>query len=239
MKTHHTIPTILLATAAMLNGCASSLAVDAAAGNRIAMPDPVAAMALLASADDLDDAPLVVLPPAPKWPRTLQPNGSNYVMVQFVPYVGQFGVLADYDRADTGQGMSISAGRRIPLAGGTALGIEIDYETSDHFSPSSGVDAAATRLAVAARLSMKMDTKVIPFALAGGGIYALDYEVLDPRYDLSGLGIVLGGGTDFVPTPALTLRVELVAHIWAAAEESGSGGTATTLCLGFGVGSSF
>jgi hypothetical protein len=187
-----------------------------------------------------EDLPVLELPALEKIPRTMWVGGALYAMVQFSPYVGQLGVLEKYKRADTGAGVGIVAGYRIPVKSTTALGIEFVMDQSAHTSEASDVGATATRILGEARLSMSMDRKLSPFALAGVGIYTLAFDEIDSRYDLSGPGLVIGGGIDFSPKKSFSLRAELDAHFWVAEEEaSGGGGLATTLSLVLGAGMNF
>jgi len=231
--------TIAPLAALLLAGCSGARYVDVAPGVTSTAPGQLRPLTVLASADGLDDVPLLDLPPLPKWPRTLRSGGAAYAMLDLAPYVGQLGVLSQYERADAGVGVGVTAGYRTPLAGAKTLGFEFIFETSNHYNAAAGVDATATRLLGAARLNMKMDTKLTPFALVGGGLYQLQYAQLDPRFDLSGLGLLFGGGVDFTPNPKFTLRAELGAHVWAAAEESGDGGVAGTIAINLGAGVSF
>jgi opacity protein-like surface antigen len=194
---------------------------------------------VLASADGIDDAPVLALPPLEKWPRTMWQGGAVYAAVQLAPYVGQFGVIAERDRADTGNGVGIVAGYRSPLTGSASLGFEIIVEQSSHRNDAAATDATATRALAGVRFSTKMDEKLNPFVMAGGGIYSLAFDGLDTKYHLSGLGFAIGGGVEYAPNPTFTLRAEIDAHVWAAAEESGHGGVAETLTFGLGAGVSF
>lgn len=194
----------------------------------------------LAAVTDVE-VEIVDLPVLSSWPRSLRAEGPTYALFQFSPYVGQFGVLKDYSRADSGVGIGFVGGYRKPLSGAKALAIEVSYGWSFHTNESSEVDATATRLIGAARLNMRMDQKLTPFAVAGGGIYKLEFDGLDEKFNLSGLGVMFGGGVDYAPKTSFSVRAELGLHIWDAAEESasGGGGSATTLMLGIGAALSF
>jgi hypothetical protein len=91
----------------------------------------------------------------------------------------------------------------------------------------------------AARLNLAMNRKLNPFVVAGGGSYMLDFAEINPRFDLTGPGFMLGGGVDYVPQPAFSVRAELCVHVWEAYEESGDGGVAETLALALGAALSF
>ncbi|MHC4501970.1 MAG: outer membrane beta-barrel protein [Planctomycetota bacterium] len=183
---------------------------------------------------------IVDLPDLSSWPRSLRAEGPTYALFQFSPYVGQFGVLKDYNRADSGVGIGFVGGYRKPLSGAKALAFEVSYGLSFHTNESSEVDAKATRFIGAARLNMRMDQKLTPFAVAGGGIYKLEFDGLDEKFNLSGMGVMFGGGVDYAPKTSFSVRAELGLHIWDAEEEaSGGGGSATTLMLGIGAALSF
>jgi opacity protein-like surface antigen len=187
-----------------------------------------------------DIEPVVIeLPSLGPSPRYLRSSGPFYAQFQLSPYVGQFGILADAERADSGVGYGAVFGYRIPVAGANALGIEFIYESSRHHNDASDVDARATRAVAGMRMSFRMDERVVPFGVAGVGSYKLEFDGLDPTFNLSGLGVMLGGGLNFAPSSRFSLRTELALHIWDAAQESGAGGTAETLTLGLGAALSF
>jgi opacity protein-like surface antigen len=203
-------------------------------------PDTARVSMALAAADRDEDAPVLQLPPLERWPRTMWLGGAAYALVQLNPYVAQLGVLSQYERADSGLGFGVLAGYRLPMSNAKALGFELAYERSGHTNEDAGVDATATRLVAAARLNMRMDEKLTPFAVAGAGIYKLEFDGIDPRYNLSGLGLMIGGGVDYSPKSSFSLRAELGIHIWAAEEEgTAHGGTAETLAIGLGASVSF
>ena len=209
-----------------------------------AVPYELAALThSLASADGSGDEiePVIAdLPDLEKWPRYLRAEGPLYGLVQFSPYVGQFGTPADAKRADSGMGYGLTVGYRVPFSGASALGFEFIYESSGHRNEASDVDARATRIVAGARLSLKMDEKIVPFAVAGLGSYSLKFDGLDSEYDLSGLGVMIGGGINVSPSPRFSFRSELALHLWDAAEEgSGHGGMAETLALALGAAFSF
>ena len=182
---------------------------------------------------------IVDLPPLANWPRYLRSEGPIYGLVQFSPYVGQYGVPADAGRADAGMGYGAVLGYRVPFSGTNALGFEIMYETSSHYNEASGVDAGATRIVAGLRANFKMDERTVPFAVAGVGMYSLEFDGLDPKFNLSGLGIMLGGGLNVSPSPRFSFRAEVARHLGDAAEESGNGGLAETLAVAFGTAFSF
>jgi opacity protein-like surface antigen len=194
----------------------------------------------LPAADYEEDAPVLRLPPLERWPRTMWLGGAAYALVQLNPYVAQLGVLSEYERADSGLGFGVVAGYRVPMSNAKALGFELAYERSGHTNEDAAVDATATRLVVAARLNLKMDEKFTPFAVAGAGIYKLEFDGMDPKFNLSGPGVMIGGGVDYSPKSNFSFRAELGMHIWAAEEEgTGHGGTAETLAIGLGASVSF
>ncbi len=204
-------------------------------------PGGLSVSSALAGASEVE-AKFVDLPPVSGWPRPLRAKGPVYALVEFHPYVGQLGVLSETRRADAGTGFGIVAGYRLPMANAKTLGFELNYEWSDHTNEAAGggVDATAKRVVAAARLNMRMDEKLTPFAVAGAGIYKLEFDGMDPTYNLSGLGVMMGGGVDYSPSPSFSIRAELGLHIWAAGEEaSDHGGTAETLTLGLGAAVSF
>ena len=180
------------------------------------------------------------LPPLKSWPRYLRSEGPLYALFQLSPLVAQLGIVKDAKRADSGTGIGLVFGYRKPLGGANSLGFEFIYETSQHHNESSDVPATATRLLGGVRWSFRMDERLVPFALAGGGLYELTFDGLDPKFGLSGLGFMIGGGVDFSPSARFALRAELALHIWDAAEKgSGAGGMAETLTLGLGAAVSF
>jgi len=201
---------------------------------------PSALAAVTAGETDVE-VEIVDLPGLSSWPRSLRAKGPTYALFQFSPYVGQFGVLKDYSRADSGVGIGFVGGYRKPLSGAKALAFEVSYGLSFHTNESSDVDAKATRFIGAARPNMRMDQKLTPFAVAGGGIYKLEFDGLDEKFNLSGLGVMFGGGVDYAPKTSFSVRAELGLHIWDAEEKgaSGGGGSATTLMLGIGAALSF
>ena len=203
-------------------------------------PDTARISMALPAADHEEDEPVLRLPPLERWPRTMWLGGAAYALVQLNPYVAQLGVLSDYERADSGLGFGVVAGYRLPMSNAKALGFEFVYERSGHTNEDAAVDATATRLVAATRLSLKMDEKFTPFAVAGAGIYKLEFDGMDPNFNLSGLGVMIGGGVDYSPKSSFSLRAELGMHIWAAEEEgSGHGGTAETFAIGLGASMSF
>jgi opacity protein-like surface antigen len=193
---------------------------------------------LLAGATEIQPV-IVDLPPLAKWPRYLRSSGPLYGLVQLSPYVGQFGAPADAGRADAGMGFGAVFGYRVPLSGAKTLGFELMYEASSHNNEASGVDANATRIVAGLRANFKMDERTVPFVVAGVGQYSLEFEGLDPKFNLSGLGVMFGGGVNISPSPRFSFRAEVALHLWDAAEESGNGGLAGTLAVMLGTAFSF
>ena len=236
-------------TALLLSGCSGMALVEPesprAARRPTAtasafLPDAARVSMALPAADHEEDAPVLRLPPLERWPRTMWLGGAAYALVQLNPSVAQLGVLSEYERADSGLGFGVVAGYRFPMSNAKALGFEVAYERSGHTNQDADVDAIATRFVAAARLNLKMDEKFTPFAAVGAGIYKLEFDGIDPKFNLSGRGVMIGGGVDYSPKPNFSLRAELGIHIWAAEEEgSGHGGTAETLSVGLGASVSF
>ena len=221
----------------LLSSCSGLVARDLAGEHPPSAPASVGG-GLLGAANE--GAPQVVkLPSLGRWPRYLRSQGPFYGLIGLSPYVGQLGILSEKERADSGRGYGAVLGYRVPLRGATCLGIEFMYERSQHWNVSSDVEAVATRSGLALRMSFRMDEKVHPFAMAGGGLYRLEFDQLDPRFDLSGPGVFFGGGVDFSAAARLAVRAEMCLHIWDAAEESGHGGTAGTFTVGLGAAVSF
>jgi hypothetical protein len=221
-------------------GCqGEALTADVRAHGNAAMPTVGPAHLLAADFED-DDVPVLELPALEKLPRTMWVGGAIYALVHFSPYVGQFGVLEEYQRADDGSGAGFTAGYRVPIKGTVALGIELTVDRSEHFSEATSLDATATRMTGGVRLNTKMDGKLSPFVVAGGGSYTLEFDEIDSGYDLSGPGFVIGGGVDYSPKKAFLLRAEVDVHNWTAREDlSGGGGRATTVLFALGAGTSF
>ncbi len=239
MKRATVVERAAIVAAVLVSGCSGLVATDTLPPPAGAAPAAAAAVPrALAGAGEVETT-FVDLPPVGGWPRVLRTKGPVYALAQFSPYVGQLGVLSDYERADAGMGYGVVFGYRMPMGGAKALSFEAIYEQSSHTSDATGRDATATRIVAASRLSMKMDDKLMPFVVAGGGMYALDFDGLPSEYNLSGLGVMLGGGVDYSPSPGFLIRAEVDVHVWGAAEESGSGGTAQTLTLVVGAAVSF
>lgn len=233
-------------TVLLLCGCAGVTPWVMAPGQRLEIADKATARPggafevthLLAGATEIQPV-IVDLPPLAKWPRYLRSSGPLYGLVQLSPYVGQFGAPADAGRADSGMGYGAVLGYRVPLSGANTLGFELIYETSSHNNEASGVDASATRIVAGLRASFKMDERMVPFIVAGVGQYSLKFDTLDPKFNLSGLGVMLGAGLNISPSPRFSFRVEVALHLWDAAEESGNGGLAETLAVALGTAFSF
>lgn len=231
------VPSIL--ALGLLSGCLGSVPLQLPERAGRAAPAAAARLDGLLSAAIGDVEPKVFHVPVERWPRSLRNAGPVYVLVHLSPYVGQLGAIAETRRADAGSGYGAVLGYRIPAAGATVLGFEILREASGHWNSNSDVAAAATRTCLALRANFRADSKVQPLAVAGGGLYAVEFEGLDPRFDISGPGFLLGGGVDFAPSRRFSARVELSLHVWAAAEESGGGGLAGTLAFNLGAALSF
>ncbi len=229
--------------AVLLTGC-SSFVMEPGRSNRLLTPRSSSEIAVaLAGANGVGtsaiEIEIVDIPGLSSWPRSLRAAGPMYALFQLQPYVGQFGVIRDQKRADSGLGFGLVFGHRKPMSGAKSLGLEFIFERSGHTNESSAVDATATRLLGAARMNLNMDKELTPFIVAGGGMYSLKFDGLDPKFNLSGLGFMAGGGVDFSPKRNLAVRAELVLHIWDAAQEDGAGGMAETLTLGVGAALSF
>jgi len=233
--------TLLAATCALLllTGCASSLVSFPPRPTAAAIADvPSTADALLAA--DSVEPEIVALPPLPRWPILMRTAGPFYTHVMLAPLVIQTGILADARRADAGAGVSFAFGMVLFTGGTTMLGLEGVFGQSSHYNPTSEVDGTASRQCVAGRLLMGGDQARHPFVVAGVGSYALAFDGLDDRFDLSGIGVYAGGGVDFVTTRNLSVRVDGEVHIWDAAESgSGNGGVAGTVRIGVGAALSF
>lgn len=233
-------------TALLLSGCAGVTLGVTAPERRMAVAERVTARPsgssevthILAGATDIQPV-IVDLPPLGKWPRYLRSSGPLYGLVQLSPYVGQFGLPADAGRANAGMGYGVTVGYRVPFSGENAIGFELIYEASGHDNEASGVDASATRIVAGLRANFGMDERMVPFAVAGIGRYSLEFDGLDPKFDLSGLGVMFGGGVNISPSPRFSFRAEIALHLWDAAEESGNGGLAETLAVAFGTAFSF
>lgn len=230
----------VILAAILVSGCSSLVATNLARERVGTFPPEAAGVpSALAAAGEVE-IEIVYLPSLSSWPRSLRAKGPMYALYKFSPYVGQLGVLKDYKRADSGIGfLGVAVGYRKPLSGAKAMSFEFIFEQSAHTNESSDVDATATRLLGAVRLNMKMDEKLTPFVVAGGGRYSLEFDELNSKFNLSGLGIMLGGGVDFAPNTGFFVRAELAVHIWDAAEESGNGGRAITPTIGIGAAVSF
>ena len=234
-----------IVAAAALMGCVATGPEGSVAGGdlRASAYPPLAVEVpglLTSEAGDSVTPQVVSLPPGDGWPRLLPDAGPFYALAQFSPYVGQFGVLADWDRADAGYGLGALFGYRLPLNNAFALGLEVQYEFSEHKNPSAGVDAHHTRYGGAVRATFNFDRKLRPFGVVGGGEYRMEFDSVDPKFFLRGLGVFLGGGVDYVHSGQLAIRGEMTIHIWDAAEIGyDKGGTATTLFLGAGAAFSF
>lgn len=228
-----------MVAAVLVSGCSGLVATDTLPPPAGAAPAAAAEVPrALAGAGEVETK-FVDLPPVGGWPRVLRVKGPVYALVTLSPYVGQLGVLSDYERADAGMGWGLAVGYRMPMGGAKALALEVIYEQSSHTSDATGFDATATRIVAASRLSMKMDEKLMPFAVVGGGFYDLEFDGMPSEYNLSGLGVMVGGGVDYSPSPGFLIRAEVDVHVWGAAEESGSGGTAQTVTLVIGAAVSF
>lgn len=228
--------------AALVSGCSGVMVGDVACEPSGVFPPGAAAVPSALAAAGEPETKFVDLPAVGGWPKLLRAKGPVYALIEFHPYVGQLGVLSESERADSGLGFGFVAGYRLPMANAKALGFEFIYERSGHTNEAAGAgaDATAKRLVLASRLNLRMDEKLTPFAVAGAGIYKLEFDGLDPTYNLSGLGVMMGGGVDYSPKPGFSVRAALNLHIWAAGEEgSDRGGTAETLALGLGAAVSF
>ena len=139
---------------------------------------------------------IVDAPPVESWPRACHGAGPFYVLVQASPYVGQFGAVADSDRADDGRGFGATVGWRTPCGASRTLGYEALIESSDHRNAHSDVRGCAVRVGFGRTWGFRPDEKLQPFVLAGAGYYMLHFEKLDPEFDISGPGGYLGGGLD-------------------------------------------
>lgn len=229
----------VILAAILVSGCSSLVAANLAREPVGTFPPEAAEVpSALAAAPDVE-IEIVDLPSLSSWPRSLRAKGPVYALLHVSPYVGQLGVLADYKRADSGMGFGLVGGYRKPMSGAKAMSLEFIFERSGHTNESSDVDATATRILGAVRLNMKMDQKLTPFVVAGGGEYFLKFDELDSKFNLSGLGVMLGAGVDFAPKRGFFVRAELDVHIWDAAEESGNGGMAITPTIGIGAALSF
>ncbi len=182
----------------------------------------------------------VSLPPMDRWPRTFADAGPFYALAQFSPLVAPLGVLKENGRADAGYGIGALFGYKLPLSNALALGLEVQTELSEHVNPSSDVKAHQTRTGFAVRVMFRFDEVLRPFGVAGIGQYDMEFDSVDPSFFLSGLGVFMGGGVDYVQSDRLTIRGEMTLHIWDAAEKgSGNGGVAQTLFLGAGAAFTF
>lgn len=214
------------------------LGVSAAPGGLDSFALPTSALAAALESEEIEPT-IVDIPDLPSWPRFLRFRGPMYALVQFEPYVGQMGILADKERADAGMGIGFVGGVRTPMAGGKSLGFEGLLGMSRHYNAASDVDANATRLAGAVRMSFGADEKVVPFVVGGVGRYRLSFDKLPSEYNLSGLGALVGGGVEYVSGGTVSARAELTLHIWDAAQPDGGGGLAETLVLALGAAFSF
>jgi hypothetical protein len=171
-------------------------------------------------------------------------GGAGYALVQFNPYVGQLGVLAERKRAGAGLGFGIVCGYRMIVRGATAIGLEVVVDASEHTNDISHTAAHATRTGVGLRASFRADEALQPFVSAGGGQYALRSDGMPSKFDLAGPGVFVGGGLDYSPpSPSqrgrFFARAELSLGLWGAVDEVGGGGLAGTVTLGLGAAVSF
>ena len=224
-----------------LAGCFGRESHLSAAGAGDALPATTTSPALLLLAAEQEGPELHAfdLPPLGRWPLSFGGRGPVYAFVQLAPYVGQLGVLAEARRADTGTGFGATFGYRVPLTGARSLGFELICETSSHHNEASDVDGRANRISAGARLSFRADQRIVPFAVAGAGYYELRFEDLGFGTELAGPGLLVGGGVDYVPVKAFTVRLEMNVHVWDAADDYGHGGVAATITIGLGAGTSF
>lgn len=188
---------------------------------------------------EADSPPVLQLPPLERWPRTMWIEGAAYALVQFNPYVGHLGVVAERKRADAGLGYGLVCGYRMTVRGTTVLALEAGFDASEHENEVSRTGAHATRVGLGLRASFRGDERLQPFMTAGAGRYALDFDDMSPEYDLSGLGVSFGGGVDFSPSRRFSARGELSMGLWEAADEFGGSGLAATVTFGLGAMVSF
>ena len=231
---------------AMACGCASVWPEGSTVrgdGRALACP-PLARGAACLLASDLgeSEAPQEVsLPPMDRWPRIFADAGPFYALGQFSPLVVPMGDLAANDRVDLGYGVGVAFGYRLPLTNVLAVGVEAQFEFSEHTNVSADVAAHQSRIGAAVRVIFKFDENLRPFGVVGGGQYEMKFDSVPSRFHLSGPGLLLGGGADYIYLEQLTIRGELTYHLWDAAEkgDTSKGGTAQTLCLGVGAAYSF
>lgn len=181
----------------------------------------------------------VDLPSLEQWPAYLPGRSPWYGLITLSPYVSQMGILADTERADSGMGFGAVFGYDMPLFSATSLGFEMSYEQSRHQNLSSDVGALATRLGAGLRMTFRIDETIRPFVIAGAGAYSMDFDDLDPKFDLSGEGFYFGGGTGFALKSRFAIKAGMCMHIWDAAEASGRGGVAQTLTVNLGAAVNF
>jgi len=238
----------LACAAAFLAGCATAYVPVLSGDERVVcaggqtvlagvMPD-LASILPAAGPEAAMQPRTVELPSLPRWPGFISMKGPVYAMVEILPLVAQAGAPADAKRAGTNNqiGIGIQAGYRVLIGGTTALGVEFYYQASEHRNTLSDVPAMAERTGVGVRLNFRMDTAKSPFAVVGVGDYALSFEGLDPKYDLGGMGVLLGGGVDFImPGNSLAVRAEAGLHLWDATDATGAGDLAGTLAFGVGA----
>ncbi len=233
--------TPVLAAFLIAAGCSGPGSYLATIGSGSALPASTTSPALLLPAAEPEGPQphTFELPSLGRWPLSFGGRGPVYVLAQLSPYVGQLGVLAEARRADTGTGFGAAFGYRVPLTGARSLGFELICETSSHWNEASDVDGTANRISAGARLSFRADQRVVPFAVAGAGYYELRFKDLGFGTELAGPGLLVGGGVDYVPVKAFTVRLEMNVHVWDAADDYGHGGVAATITIGLGAGTSF
>ena len=228
---------------ALLTGCVASGPSGSVDGGASGYP-PLARevpRALVADVGEFAAPQEVLLPATDRWPRTFPDAGPFYALAQISPLVFPVGVLRSTDRLDSvGYGLGAPAGWRLPLTNAFSLGFELQAELSEHKNPSADVKAHYTRTGGAVRATFNLDRSLRPFGVAGGGLYEVQFNDVPARFHLSGAGMFLGGGVDYVYLDRLTIRGEMTLHLWSAAEKgSGGSGQAAMLCIGGGAAFSF
>ncbi len=169
----------------------------------------------------------------------MRQDGAAYALVQFSPYVGQFGVLAGSGRADAGLGYGMVLGYRAIVRGSTSVALEVSHEASVHRNSLAGTASHANRAGLGLRASLHSDEKLQPFVSAGAALYTLRFDDMPTKFDLSGPGAFVAGGVDYSFSSRFTARAELSLGLWEAADETGGGGLAATITLGTGAAFSF